>query len=77
MIMYDGTPERARDLGEQLGLTFPILSDPNYEVFGRWDESNVTPSSTIIDRGSEVAIIDTTWYPAQLEELIYGPPEED
>lgn len=71
MVMYDGTPESAKQLGEQLGLTFPILSDPTGLVFDRWDESGITPSSTVLDRGVEVAHVDTTWYPAQLEELIY------
>ena len=72
MVMYDATPETARALGEELGLTFPILSDPSYELFNRWNETHATPSSTIIDRGAVVAETETVWYPAQLEGYVYG-----
>jgi len=75
MVMYDGDSASALALGEQLGLTFPILSDPTGELFTRWDPSYTTPSTTLIDKGSTVWATETTWYTAQLEELLYGPEE--
>jgi len=75
MVMYDGDPASALALGEDIGLTFPILSDPDGELFERWDPSYTTPSTTLIDKGSEVWATETTWYTAQLEELLYGPED--
>lgn len=74
MVMYDAAPAETKAYADEKSLTFPILSDPNREVFGRWDPSITVPSSTIIDRGAVVAEIDTTWYQSLIEGYVY--PEE-
>lgn len=70
MVFYDGTPETAAAFAEERGLTFPVLSDPNRELFNRWDPAGTTPSTTLISRGVRVHDIDTTWHTAMLEELL-------
>ncbi len=72
MVMYDGTPEAARRLADELGLTYPVLSDPGLEVFGRFNPDGATPTSTFISPGAEVARVDVGWYPALVEELLYA-----
>ena len=49
-----------------------MLTDPNYEVFNRWNPSYTTPSTTLLRPGLVVEEIETTWYPEQIEELLYG-----
>jgi len=70
MIFYDGTPESTREFAQEKGLTFPILSDPDRKVFNRWNPAGGTPSTTLIGRGARVHEVDTTWYPALIEELL-------
>ncbi len=71
MIMYDTTSSEAAAYANEKNLTFPILSDTNREVFGRWDPSITVPSSTIIDRGAVVAEIETAWYQSLIESYVY------
>lgn len=71
MVMYDGFPENNREYGDEYGLTFPILSDTTLSLFARWNPSGETPSTTLLDRGVVVHEIDTTWYAAQIEALVY------
>jgi peroxiredoxin len=71
MLMYDGQSAENLAYAEEYKLTFPVLSDLNMEVFGRWNPTGVTPSTTLIDRDLVVYAIDTTWYPAQVEGLVY------
>ena len=70
MVFYDGTPETTAAFAQERGLTFPILSDPDRVVFDRWNPSGGTPSTTMLARGARVHAVDTTWYPAQIEELL-------
>lgn len=70
MVFYDGTPEKTRAFAEEAGLTFPVLSDPDRVLFDRWNEAGATPSTTMLGRGVRVHEIDTTWYPAMIEELL-------
>jgi peroxiredoxin len=72
MVMYDTTPAEAKLYADEKNLSFPILSDPSQEVFGRWDPSITVPSSTIIDRGAVVAEVETAWYQSLLEGYVYG-----
>ncbi len=71
MVMYDTTSAEAAAYAAEKNLSFPILSDPNREVFARWDPSITVPNSTIIDRGALVAEIDTAWYQSMLEAYVY------
>jgi peroxiredoxin len=72
MVMYDTTPSEAGLYADEKNLGFPILSDPDQEVFGRWDPSITVPSSTILDRGAVVAEVGTTWYQSLIEGYVYG-----
>jgi peroxiredoxin len=72
MVMYDSTAADAKALADEKGLSFPILSDPSQEVFGRWDPSTTVPSSTILDRGVVVAEVGIAWYQSLLEGYVYG-----
>lgn len=69
--MAGGDTSAAAQMAEELGLNYPVLVDPGYEVFQRWDESYVTPSSTFFSPGMVVEAIDTTWTPTYIEELLY------
>lgn len=71
MVFYDGDTVRAQELAAEQGLSYPLLNDSGSEVFERWDPQYKTPSTTIIDRGNVVTEIDTVWYPAMLDALIY------
>lgn len=71
MIMYDSSAAEAKALADEKGLTFPILSDPSQEVFGRWDPSVTVPSSTVLDRGAVVSDVGIAWYQSLLEGYIY------
>lgn len=70
MVMYDGTPDGAMGLADELGLTFPVLSDPSLEVFERFNPNGETPTSTFIVEGSVVHTIDVGWYPGLIEEIL-------
>lgn len=72
MIMYDGDTASMKGLAEEMGLTFPILADPRYEVFDRWDPSRATPSSTLFKPGALVEKVDTTWYTDMIEDALYS-----
>lgn len=72
MVMYDGTAEANMALAEELGLTFPILSDPGGEVFSRFNPDGETPQSAFIAEGMTVHTLDVIWYPALVEEVLYG-----
>ncbi len=71
MVMYDTSSSEAATYANEKNLTFPILSDTNREVFGRWDPDTTVPSSTIIDRGVVVAEIGTAWYQSLIESYVY------
>ena len=72
MVMYDGDPSSTRQLADEYGLTFPILSDPSGEVFTRFNDDGDTPESAFIEAGMTVHTLDVIWYPALVEEIIYG-----
>ena len=72
MVMYDGTSSSTMALAEEMGLTYPILSDPNGELFDRWDPDYFTPSTTFVARGGVVEMVDTVWYQSLVEELVYA-----
>ncbi len=72
MVMLDGTPETAAALAEEAGLSIPILSDPQQKAFGRWDPQLATPDTAFIKPGMEVHMTGVTWYPALIEEVLYG-----
>ena len=72
MVMYDGTSAAAMDLANELGLTFPVLSDPGLEVFDRFNPTGETPNSAFILPGAEVHSTEVGWYPALVEDLLYG-----
>ncbi len=72
MVMYDGTPESCRELATELGLTFPVLSDPSGEVFTRFNNDGETPESAFFAEGMTVHTLDVIWYPALIEEVLYG-----
>jgi len=71
MVMWDGGSETAAALADEYDLTFPILHDPNMELFNRWNPTGATPSSTMIDRGVEVYDFDIAWYQDLIESLVY------
>ena len=75
MVMYDGTPTTTLQLATELGLTFPILSDASGEVFGRFNDDGDTPESAFIAEGMQVHTLDVIWYPALVEEVLYGEAE--
>lgn len=75
MVMYDGTPDSTRGLADELGLTFPILSDPSGEVFRRFNPDSDTPESAFIEAGMTVHSLDVIWYPALIEDVLYGETE--
>ncbi|MBK7755953.1 MAG: hypothetical protein IPI35_06010 [Deltaproteobacteria bacterium] len=72
LVMSGGDSNTAKTLADENGLTFPVLTDPSYEVFNRWNPSNTTPSTTLLRPGGLVEEIETTWYPEQIEEPLYG-----
>ena len=72
MIMDDATPEECATYADEIGLTFPVLSDLRGEIFARWNTSGAVPSTTILDRGMVVSEIDITWYQDKIEEYVYG-----
>ena len=72
MVMYDGDPTSTAGLASDLSLTFPILSDPSGEVFARFNEAQETPQSDFIAPGMTVHTVDMIWYPALIEEVLYG-----
>lgn len=72
MVMYDGDPSRSLQLAQDYGLSFPILTDTSLSVFSRFDPSGDTPSSTFIAEGMVVHSVDVAWYPALIEEILYG-----
>ncbi len=71
MVMYDATPEENAAYAADKNLSYPILSDLNSEIFGRWNPSMTVPSTTIIDRGAVVAEVGVTWYQALIESYVY------
>jgi hypothetical protein len=72
MVMYDGSPDRTAQLADEYGLTYPILSDASGEVFGRFNQEQSTPQSDFIAEGMTVHTVDVIWYPALIEEVLYG-----
>lgn len=72
MVMYDSTPASAKELADELGLTFPILSDASGEVFTRFNPAQETPQSDFIAPGMTVHTTDVIWYPALVEDIVYG-----
>ena len=75
MVMYDGDPSSCKTLADDLGLTFPVLSDATGEVFDRFNPEAETPQSDFIAEGVTVHTVDVIWYPGLVEEVLYG--EED
>jgi len=72
MVMYDGDPASCKTLADDLGLTFPVLSDPSGEVFSRFNPDAGTPESAFISEGMTVHTLDVIWYPGLVEEILYG-----
>jgi hypothetical protein len=72
LVMNGGDSTTAKTLADDNGLTFPVLVDPTYEVFQRWNPSYTTPSTTLLRPGLVVEEVETTWYPEQIEALLYG-----
>jgi len=72
MVMYDGDPSSTAQLAAEQGLSFPILSDPSGEVFNRFNSDGDTPESAFIAEGMTVHTLDVIWYPALVEEVLYG-----
>jgi hypothetical protein len=72
MVMYDGSQQPNMDLAIELGLSFPILSDPGGEVFPRFNPDADTPESAFIDKGMVVHTLDVIWHPGLVEEILYG-----
>ena len=68
--MYDGDPSSSQQLADEEGLNFPILIDPDYSLFDRWNPDYQTPSTTMIRRGSVVHSIDQTWYTGLINEVV-------
>jgi len=77
MVFYDGTPDSLMELANEKGLTFPLLSDPDKTVFGRWNPESATPKTTLLERGAKVYEVDSAWRPALIEELLYGVEDDD
>lgn len=76
MVMYDGSTQANMDLAVELGLNFPILSDPSGEVFSRFNPDADTPESAFIDKGMVVHTLDVIWYPGLVEDILYGEDPE-
>lgn len=81
-ISIDG-PEVSRNLAQQQGYTFPILSDPNLEAIRRYDlvhagagengNDIARPAEFLIDRSGTVRWVNVTenyWIRAQPEQII-------
>ncbi len=47
-----------RSYADSKGLTYPVLSDPEFGQAGRFEVDHYIPSLTLLDRGPEVVIID-------------------
>ena len=71
MVMYDGTSAAAMDLANELGLTFPVLSDPGLEVFDRFNPTG-RPQLGLHPAGCRGPLHRGRWYPALVEDLLYG-----
>ena len=65
-----GTAQDAANLAADKALNFPVVFDGSGEIIRRWNQSQRTPSSTIIDKGMVVHKVDTAWYPQMIEALL-------
>ena len=77
------SPEESRNLAQQAGYTFPILSDPGAEVIGRYDLVHVgqganggniaRPAEFLIDTTGTVRwlnLTDNYWVRAKPEQIL-------
>ena len=77
------SPEESRNLAQQQGYTFPILSDPNAEVIRRYDlvhagagengRDIARPAEFLVDSSGTVRWIDLTenyWIRARPEQVL-------
>ena len=62
------TSEELADWVEAFELTFPVLGDPEAEVWDAWNVNRALPSHIIIDRDLVVRVRDTGSSPEVLEE---------
>ncbi len=72
LVMSGGDSTTAKNLADEYGITFPVLSDPSYSVFNRWNPTYSMPSTTFLRPGLVIEEIETMWYPERVEELLYG-----
>ncbi len=72
------TASEARDLAEQVGITYPVLSDPAFTMFRDFDattgDGDPRPCSVVVDKtGTVAAVTETVLSPeemmAQLDNL--------
>jgi peroxiredoxin len=77
------SPETSRNLAQQAGYTFPILSDPNAEVIKRYDlvhagagengNDIARPAEFLVDRSGTVRWLNLTenyWVRARPEQVL-------
>ena len=62
------TTEELSDWVEAFALTFPVLGDPEAEVWDAWNVNNALPSHIIIDRDLVVRVRDTGSSPEVVEQ---------
>ena len=43
---------------DNFGLTFPVVSDPNWNTMMRWEKDNYIPSHTLLAPGMKVVQLD-------------------
>ncbi len=61
---------------DQLGITFPILGDPNkvaadqYQLLDREVSSALFPQDWIVDSSGRVAYVNNVYEPDQMQEII-------
>src|SRR5262245_33791291 len=68
-------PDKGRELAEQLGLPFPLLSDPGLDVIRRWGLENAEvarPAAFVVDSERVVlhAHVDPDWVDGVLESIV-------
>jgi len=71
----DGSAE-LENFRDQLGITFPILGDPNkvaanaYQILDREVSSALYPQDWIVDSNGRIAYVNNVYEPDQMQEII-------
>jgi len=66
------TPSTAelKSWADNFGLTFPVVSDPNWSTMRRWEKDNYIPSHTLVAPGMEIVLVDEHVSDADIEAIL-------